>query len=56
LAACQNGGLSGVLAAVRNALAHVQRELAAGTPLVAAVRAADLRVRHTDDGRADVGA
>lgn len=55
-AAYQDGGLTGVVAAVRAAMRLVQRELASGTPFLDAVRRTDLQLRHMDDARADAGA
>lgn len=48
-AAYQDGGLGGVVRAVRNALRLVQRELTSGASFIEAARAADLKLRHTQE-------
>ena len=56
-AAYQNGGIGGVIQAVREAVARLQAEIAAGGTFVEAARATDLVLRHTHDGGGDrVGA
>lgn len=47
-AAYQNGGLSGVVGAVRDALTLVETAIGGGASFVDAVRAADLELRHTE--------
>lgn len=56
-AAYQDGGIAGVVDAVRGALLRLKREIAGGASFVEAARATDLALRHTEEGDPhDVGA
>jgi hypothetical protein len=50
-AAYQNGGIAGVVGAVRGALSLLKREMASGASFVEAARATDLALRHTDESQ-----
>ncbi|HEV3485134.1 MAG TPA: YkgJ family cysteine cluster protein [Vicinamibacterales bacterium] len=55
-AAYQDGGVAGVVHAVREAVARLKREIRAGQSFVAAARATDHDLRHTQRDLEDAGA